>query len=87
MNLTDVAIDSQGRIALGTGGNGFDGGKIVLTDLALDSATSFRATNNANGGTAFVAWVPVPEPSTAGLLGLGVALLPRIAAGRRRGRV
>lgn len=74
MNFQDVDIDPLGRIALGTGGTGFDGGKIVLTDLALDAASDFRATNNANGGSAFVAWIPVPEPSTAALMTLGISL-------------
>jgi hypothetical protein len=77
-NFADVDIDpATGRIALGTG---FDG-EIVLTDLALDSFTRFRATNSTSGGDVFVAWVTestpptIPEPSSVALLAMGFTIL------------
>jgi len=84
-HFADIDIDPSGRIALGTG---FDG-DIVLTDLALDVFTRFKATDSTFGGEVFVAWGPesavIPEPSTGALLAMAVIILsgPLRSAGRR----
>ncbi len=61
-NDIDINHDT-GQIALGTGNSG----EVYLTDLSLDSFSSFRATESVIGGDAFVSWVGVtaiPEPSS-----------------------
>ncbi len=74
--FSDIDINASGQIALGTGQTG----NVVLTDIALDSFTKFRATDSASGGATFVTWA-VPEPTSAALLLGGGALL---ALRRRR---
>jgi hypothetical protein len=76
-NFESIAInDATGQIAVGTGFTG----QVVITDLALDSYTSFVAIDNPTyGGEAFVSWVPqaqaVPEPSSFALLAIASTAL------------
>jgi hypothetical protein len=65
-NFADIDIDPTGKIALGTAFSG----EIVLTDLSLDAATRFRATDSTSGGEVFVAWVPEPGATALSLLAL-----------------
>jgi hypothetical protein len=73
-NFADIDINAAGQIALGTG---FEG-DIILTDLALDAFTRFRATDSTLGGEVFVAWVEpqaVPAPRSGSLLALAFMVL------------
>lgn len=78
-HFADLDINPDGRLALGTG---FDG-EIVLTDLALDTFSRFRATNSTLGGEVFVAWI-VPEPATPLLLGAALAAIVLLSRSSRR---
>jgi hypothetical protein len=88
-----IAVNEQtGQIALGTANYG----DVVLTDLALDTPTTFVATDptsNFFSGDVHVSWVTsvsaVPEQSTLAMLGIAAAFLacnPRVRAAVRKSR-
>jgi WD40 repeat protein len=84
-----IAINDQtGQIALGSA----DYGRVFVTDLGLDTVSSFQATDatsNFFSGNVDVAWVPaasaVPEPPAIMMVGIAAVVLA--ASSRVRGAV
>ncbi len=69
--LSDIDIDSTGRIVLGT----INSGIIAMTDTSFVTYTTIPVGDNATGGEVYVAWVTIPEPSSMALLATAVAAL------------
>jgi len=75
-SIVDIDLDStSGLIACGTRYSG----NVVVTDVFLDSYTTFKATLGSANGDVYVGLLPVPEPTVVmGVFGgMGILLMLR----------
>jgi hypothetical protein len=78
-NLTDIDIDPAGMLVVGS-----RFGNIILTDISLASQTSFDWPGSPTIHVAFT--TPIPEPSSAMLVALGLCASAAAKWSRRRPR-
>jgi hypothetical protein len=82
-NLTDIDIDSIGRLILGQ-----EDGRVIIGDSSLTSFTSFLAINDsrATAWTVFVSFAtptPIPEPSAVALFATAAAVIALLQFAKR----